>query len=272
MSGRILVLCVAIALSMSARQALAACSFGTPSGGEPTLQVSLNLLLSPAPDTAADCLLDGPGPNGDAVWTAAGSVSTSLLLEIAGFANSNNFGIYDPANPNNQLAVFLGANSPGDTAQLTFSPVSGGVQVGVVVRNSYGQITGQWQSGSPFESTAFGFYLRTPQNNVFYSDSQLNPQQSDQMYAYRGNGGSFVSGPVYNDGNPSNDIFGPTDAILAYEDLLNGDNDYQDFVVLVRGIQPVPLPAAAWLLGSGATMLLGMTAARSRRRIISVRL
>jgi hypothetical protein len=111
-----------------------------------------------------------------------------------------------------------------------------------------------WSTATPFAGSAFGFYLRTPQGNTFFSDSSLNQGQTDRMYAYRGNGGTFVSGPIVADGDPLNDIFNANDVILAYEDLLQGDNDFQDFVVLVRGVTPappVPLPAAVWLLASG---------------------
>jgi hypothetical protein len=247
-----------IALSAVSPNALALCTFGpgSPYGGEPTLQAALNGLLSSAPDTTNDCLEDGTAPNGDAHWVTLGTTSATILLEIAGFATQNTFGIYDVSNPGNWLQIFSGPQGPGTLASISFSPAGGaGYNVTVTIGSS------SWTTPAPFLGTAFGFYLRTPQNNVFYSDSSLNPGGIDRMYAYRGNGSSFTSGPVVADGNPANDIFGAADVILAYEDLVHGDNDYQDFVVLVRGVQPavVPLPAAAWLLTSG---LLGLVVAR----------
>jgi hypothetical protein len=107
-------------------------------------------------------------------------------------------------------------------------------------------------------SEAFGFYLATPQNNVFFSQSNLNPGGADRSYAYRGTGVQFVGGPAAVLGT----IFGVNDAILAYEDLLSGDNDFQDFVVLVRGVAPIPIPAAGLLMLSG----LGGLALFARRR------
>jgi len=252
-------------MSAFATQAEAACSFGpgAPFGGEPTLQAALNGLLSSAPNTVNDCLADGTVSNGDAHWVTIGPSSATILLEIAGFANQNTFGIYDATDPSNRLQIFTGPQGPGTTAAIAFSAATGGFNVSVTIGAN------TWTTATPFTGTAFGFYLRTPQNNTFFSDSSLNPNQLDRMYAYRGNGSSFVSGPVMNDGNPGNNVFGPTDVILAYEDLVHGDNDYQDFVVLVRGVQPsvVPLPAAAWLLGGGLMGLAGLR--RMRRKVMT---
>lgn len=244
-----------LAAALYSRAALADCTFGTPSGGEPDLQVSLNGLLSPAPNTVSGCLSDGLGQGGDAYWSSVGGTSATLLLEIAGFANINSFGLFDSSNPANRLLVFGGAAGTGARARISFAGD------GTVTMTSGGTTR-----SADFGSSVFGFYLHTGQGLTFYSLSTLNPGGVDRMYAYRGNGGRFISGPVATDGNPANDIFGAHDAILAYEDLLAGDNDFQDFVVLVRGVQPVPIPAAALLFGAG---LLTLGAAVRRRGRVS---
>ena len=243
------ILCACAAFSAPAS---AGCVFGTPFGGEPTLQVALDQILAPAPDTAGACLADGP--EGDAYWTSTGGTSATIMLEIAGYANVNSFGLYDSADPTNRLQIFIGAADPGTRAQLTF--------------DSNGQITVSYGAHvvrrARFTGPAFGFYLLTGEGNRLMSDSSLNSGGVDRMYAYLGNGARFTSGPIVTDGNPANDIFGAGDAILAYEDLLVGDNDFQDFVVLVRGVQPVPLPAGAWLLGSAC---IGWWLHRRRRGV-----
>lgn len=230
--------------------AAAACVFGTPYPGEPSLQGKFDELFGGGVlDAGSACLDDGTAANGDARWTTAGSTSATILLEIAGFANQNTFGIYDAADASNRLQIFTGSAAPGASASLSFSAVSGGTSVAVTIN---GQTT---TTVTPFTGEAFGFYLTTPEGNTFASDSSLNPDGVDRMYAYRGAGQEFIAGPV------ANTIFGANDALLAYEDLLatspSADNDFQDFVVLVRGVAPVPLPAAAWLLITGLAGVFG---------------
>lgn len=237
--------------------AQADCLFDSAASGEPSLQVALGQLLSDAPNVVTGCLNEGTVAGGDAHWTSVGQTSATILLEIAGFANVNSFGLYDLANPDNRLEVFRGPSGPGTRAQLSFHS-NGSITV------SYGAHV---VSRARFSSDAFGFYLLTGEGNHLMSDSTLNPGGIDRMYAYRGNGSQFISGPIANDGDPGNDIFGAGDAILAYEDLLNGDNDFQDFVLLVRGIQPIPLPAGVWLLGSAFAGLWLSARRRSAARL-----
>jgi hypothetical protein len=217
--------------------AQAACSFG--SSGEPSLQQSFNELFgaAAAPDAVADCLDDGAGPRSDGVWHSTGQSSATILLELAGFADFNSFGLYDPLNPANRLDVFAGRLGPGSTASLTFASIAGGTRV---TMNIVGSPTPP--RSTVFLSEAFGFMLSTPEGNTFFSQSGLNVDGADHSYAYRGDGSWFLRGGA------QGTQFGVHDAILAYEDLVHGDNDFQDFVVLVRGVEPIPLPAAGWLL------------------------
>jgi hypothetical protein len=240
----ILIACLGTAAFTNAAQA--ACSFGA--SGEPSLQQSFNDLFgtAAAPNAAADCLDDGTGPGRDGVWRPTGESSATILLEIAGFADLNTFGLYDPLNPSNRLDIFSGVAGPGSTASLSFQSVAGGTQITMSVVGS--SVT----HSAVFLSEAFGFLLCTPEGNTFFSQSSLNSDGADHSYAYRGHGAMFLHGGAA--GTP----FGATDAILAYEDLVHGDNDFQDFVVLVRGVEPIPLPAAGWLMFSALAGLARM--------------
>lgn len=233
-------------------EASAICTFG--SSGEPTLQQSFDNLFGAAnaPDAVNDCLNDGTGPGLDGVWQSTGTSGATILLELAGFADSNTFGLYDPLNPGASLNVFTGALGPGATATLTFIQVTGGTQVTATLLGSSAPAI-----SAVFRSEAFGFFLSTPEGITFRSQSSLNPGGVDRSYAYRGEGQYFISGRA------QGTQFGFDDAILAYEDLLqDSDRDYQDFVVLIRGVEPIPLPAAGWLLLSG---IAALGAARRRR-------
>jgi len=245
---RITLACLGMALLTDAAQA--ACTFGA--SGEPSLQQSFNDLFgaAAAPDAVADCLNDGTGPGRDGVWHPTGESSATILLEIAGFADLNSFGLYDPLNPSNRLNIFSGVAGPGSTASLSFQMVAGGTQITMSIVGSPGS-----SSSAVFMSEAFGFLLSTPEGNTFFSQSGLNVDGADHSYAYRGDGSWFLHGGA------QGTQFGVNDAILAYEDLVHGDNDFQDFVVLVRGVEPVPLPAAGWLLLSAFAGL-----ARHKRR------
>jgi hypothetical protein len=65
--------------------------------------------------------------------------------------------------------------------------------------------------------------------------------------------------------------FGTSDYILAWEDLpFNGsDLDYNDFVVMVESVHPVPEPATLGMFGLGV-LLIGAAAGLNRRRRFNV--
>src|SRR5262249_47826319 len=118
---------------------------------------------------------------------------------------------------------------------------------------------GVWAAN--FTSPVFGYFLSTPQNNVFMSDTSLNTDHADHMYAYQGKGSSvFTGGPL------NGQTFAVAMYLLAFEDLAfpNSDRDYQDFVAAVQYVVPVPIPAGVGLLGL-ALLALG----RFRRKIDS---
>ena len=219
-------------------QANAACTFGT--SNETSLQgVFNNVLGAGAPSAANDCLA------ADAIWTAPGQVVATIIIEIAGFSGDNSFGIYDPTQPSQQATIFVGSDNMGATK--TIQLVSNGSGFDVLVGGSAAP-------AATFASNTFGYFLRTPQQNTFYSESARNIDAADHMYSYQGNGATFVGGPSSLVGTS----FATSMYLLAFEDLLipQGDRDYQDFVAAVNYAMPIPLPAGFALL-AGALAVVG---------------
>ena len=213
---------------------------------------------------ATDCFPDGA----DSVWqigSSGGSVMT-IIVEFAGFAGSNIFGLYDAANPSQQVEIFSGADFPGGGPGVSQKLISiladGSVFVDAV------------DSMVDLAANAFGFYLDATVGNqspdgLFHSDTSLNADGMDHMYVYNGVGDGFQIPPFI--AGPWN----PGEYILAWEDLIgpcrisdtqpveprSADCDYTDFVVMVESVSPVPEPTSLAIVGIG---LLGLGAANRR--------
>lgn len=237
------------ALALAGAQAHALCTFGT--SGEASLQGSFDALLGTGTlDATTACVDDGD----DAAWSTIGSVGQiDIVLELAGNASTNSFGVYDLNDPNARLTIFDGNDSVGDQAVLRLRQTVDGWRVSVQESGARG-----WNH--QFISTgAFGFYLSTQSNGTFFSQSSRNVDGVDHLYAYQGTGTPFLGGPL------SGEVFARQDYLLAWEDLVGGgDRDYQDFVAVVQDINPVPLPTPVIMLMSGLIGLAGV----SRRGVI----
>ncbi|THB69407.1 MAG: DUF4114 domain-containing protein [Gammaproteobacteria bacterium] len=177
----------------------------------------------------------------DQVWslTATGGAVATLVIELAGYANINSFGVYDYRDPLNAVELFSGAHGAGDQALLTIK-ADGSVLVNFQ------------DTGVNFYEDKFGFYLYSGAGEVFFSDSDLNDtneagEGDDHMVAYQGKGDK-VQLPGYAPGSWTADEY-----ILAWEDtpLDTADKDYTDFVVMVESVEPVPEPAILAMLGLG---------------------
>ena len=243
----------------------ATCNFG--SGGSDSLQSILdNITTAPVPgdssvDVTTDCLADA----NDSYWSiegSGGSIAT-FIVEIAGQASTNTLGIYDATDSTNFVQLFSGADTAG--SQVRVSILADG---SVFVNGA--------DSGNDFASiNLFGYYLGSASDSpTYFSDTGLNPDGGDHMFAYAGKGDTIQISP-YAPGVWPDDSY-----ILAWEDLpvapsnglsnscsgdciTYGDGDYNDLVLYVESVQPVPVPAAVWLFGSG---LLGLVGIARRRK------
>ena len=216
----------------------------TGGSGEASLQDTLDNITvggNSSVSAANDCLSDDL----DSSWIldATGGAVTSMIIELAGQATTNTFGVYETGDSGNFVQLFDGAATAGSQATLTIK-ANGDVLVNQVLEGNFGG------------TKTFGFYLGTRKGTFFSNSSLNNDDMSDHLLAYQGTG-DLVQLPTFNPGE-----WNPNEYILAWEDLPFGnykyDGDFNDMVLMIESVQPVPVPAAVWLFGSGLLALVGI--------------
>lgn len=226
-------------------------------GEDPDLQEVLNsITVSPTPDVSSvDVTTDYLADTIDSYWnvTASGSAVATMIIEVAGNSSTNTFGVFDRADETNRIQLFNGSATQGNYSLLTvFSN-------GDIVANHF-SLTGVFlgQDSGMFSSATFGFYLSAP-DDVFFSDTNKNTDGVDHMLAYQGTNTDTVK-----IGNLSPGLWTNNEYILAWEDLSGGgDMDFQDMVLMVESVNPIPEPGTILLLGGG---LLGLAYIKRRRQ------
>ena len=186
---------------------------GTPSGALPSPMITPSWLTT----TPAEGAVSSSGMDLVVTFNTVGPVVATMRMEVAGYANRNELGWYDPS-------VAVGAES---MTRIIFSgPHSAGASV-------------------TFTPTAnFGIYLRTPEGKVFFSEAARNRNVAAADLAVQ-HFALFSSSPLATDQLL---YIGAEDLALANTGIEN-NGDYNDMVFTLASTIPAPGAAALYLMG-----------------------
>ena len=161
--------------------------------------------------------------------TSSGNSTFTLMIEFAGNAGSNTYGIYNAGDVAPALyQIFPGAAGPGWFAVATFKTSPTRVIINLFDDNAVLQGTNVYLG---VDAHDFAFYLQQAAGQVLYSQDARNAGSNPQMLVYSGTGDNTGSW------------------WLAMEDLTpaqGADNDFEDAVLFLESVNPVPVQVTTW--------------------------
>jgi hypothetical protein len=159
--------------------------------------------------------------------TVSNNSTFTIQVELAGFAASNNYGLYNAGAAVPALyQVFPGAAAPGWFAVASFRTLPTRVVVNLFDNNV--SFVGQ-NTYLGADKNDFGFYLDGP-GGLFYTQDSRNAGGLAQALTFSGTG--VNSGSWW----------------LCWEDLprASSDGDYDDAVLFLESVNPTPLNKTSW--------------------------
>ena len=240
--------CFALGAAFSTASAAGAVTFGNSwDGPGKSLQEQLDAITVGGPNinTVTD-----QKPYELFTNTASGGAVATFMFEIANFAPTNKFGIYNQSGAKAQL--FGGINDVSDQAFVSFN--NGNLSV-ITAGFAPGNTGGLSQTSYTNFGNVFGFYLERGDGVTFYTENARNSDGYQQAVVYQGNNQTKLQISGKSAGTFTDDEF-----IIAFEDLLrsipgNSDSDFNDLVVMVESIEPIKVPEPGTV---GALVVLGL--------------
>jgi len=168
-----------------------------------------------------------------------------LFFEFGDYAPNNKFGIYGYSVDGSGNVVL------GDMLELFSGVAEPVISETIIFDLAAGTATATSTAVSANIGATFGFYITNAPGNTFYSHTALNTVDGIDHMMLFDTRDNVLPG-----------LFG-SNVVIAIEDLLGGgDLDYDDMVVGISDVAPVPEPSTVLLLGAG---ILGVAAIARKR-------